>query len=258
MVHVSFASDLKALREARGASREALARTASLSTSMVAKAERGTRALKRPAVEAMDRFLEGGGRLLAAWESEGKAAALPSWAARAVESEARAAAISAFSGLVVPGLLQTAAYARELLRAGNPDMSAERIEAVALSRTSRLDKLRGRELQFVIFEPALENTVGDAAIMRDQLDHLSGADDVRILVLPQRVGIAVWATGGFRLLEFADRPALAHTEDAVSSRVVTEPDEVRRISRLLNTALAWSLNPSDSRALIERKRSAYT
>ncbi|WP_026123613.1 helix-turn-helix domain-containing protein [Nocardiopsis chromatogenes] len=257
MVRVSFASDLKALREVRGASRDAVARATSLSTSMVAKAERGTRALKRTAVEAADRFLEADGRLLASWESEGRAAALPSWATRAVESEDRAVAVSAFSGLVLPGLLQTPEYARELLQVGNQDMPRERVEAVARSRTSRLEKLRGRDLQCVVFEPVLSNVVGDAAIMRDQLTHLLETTGVRILILPQDVGSPVWAGGAFRLLEFADRPPLAHTEDVVTSRAVTDAGEVRRLARLLATALAWSLNPPESRALIERKRNAY-
>src|SRR5207245_5943950 len=87
----------------------------------------------------------------------------------------RAASIRNFEPVVVPGLLQTADYAREIFRNGpielDPD-EVERLLEVRLARQEILARDDRPRLWVVIDEAVIHRVVGSVSVMRGQLRHL--------------------------------------------------------------------------------------
>src|SRR5262249_13413296 len=88
--------------------------------------------------------------------------------------EATAATLLNFQPVIVPGLLQTAEYARRIVLSGYPTGRPD-IGAAVASRMERQAILydEGRRLEFVIAEAALRWRVGPAPVMRAQLDRIA-------------------------------------------------------------------------------------
>ncbi len=115
--------------------------------------------------------------------------------------EAGAASIRNFEPVVVPGLLQTADYAREIFRNGpielDPD-EVERLLEVRLARQQILAREDRPRLWAVIDEAVIHRVVGDTEVMRGQLRHLAGTAQqgkTTIQVVPYRAGAHAGTTG---------------------------------------------------------------
>jgi transcriptional regulator with XRE-family HTH domain len=139
----------------------------------------------------------------------------PSWFRDYVAAEGRAASIRLFDPLMIPGLLQTEAYAREVLRAGQQEDKLEQLVAARLARQEILDREDPPWLVFVIFETALRRVVGGPDVMREQY--------VRLLEMAQRPNITihivpdnapVYPSGAFTLFSFDEVPDLGYAEAA--------------------------------------------
>ncbi len=111
---------------------------------------------------------------------------------------------------LIPGLLQTEAYTRALLRAARPQATATELERrVELRRTRQLLLTRpGAPLRvdMVIPEAVLRHRIGGPAVVAEQLDHLRRICDlptVRLRVIPDGSDFhAGMETGSFGILEF--------------------------------------------------------
>ncbi|WP_433233962.1 helix-turn-helix domain-containing protein [Actinomadura nitritigenes] len=164
-----------------------------------------------------------------------------------LENEAKT--LRTFEIVNIPGLLQTAGYARALMTARRPDMPAEEIEARVAVRTARQEHLlTGPDpvrLWAVLSEGALRRQVGGAAVMRDQLEHLlkvAELPNVTIQVLDYAAGAAP-AAGPFVVIDFARRTDLevVYLETPGGAIWVEEKSETDRylldFVRLVDTAL---------------------
>ena len=97
---------------------------------------------------------------------------------RFMELADQATDIHEYAGHLVPGLLQTPAYARALLRVGDPEASGEEIERkvdLRVGRQGRLGEGDGPHLWVVLEEAVLRRHVGGPATMREQLAALLAA-----------------------------------------------------------------------------------
>ena len=118
--------------------------------------------------------------------------AYESWVRALLEMEDRATVLRWWEPLVVPGLLQTGAYARAIIRAGRPGDSDAEVDQVVIARISRQAIWDPKDppppmLFGVLGEAILRQGVGDAQIMRDQLGHLAAMaanPRVTVQVLP--------------------------------------------------------------------------
>ncbi|MBO0684115.1 MAG: helix-turn-helix transcriptional regulator [Candidatus Dormibacteraeota bacterium] len=93
---------------------------------------------------------------------------------RAADLESSATLVQAFRASVVPDLLQTADYARQLLRQGRPGIpEAEAATAVAaLGRRQAILFDSGRKFEFVMWEAVLRQRLSGPDVMGAQLDRL--------------------------------------------------------------------------------------
>ncbi|WP_433626633.1 helix-turn-helix domain-containing protein [Nocardia sp. CA-120079] len=126
--------------------------------------------------------------------------------------EEAARALATYENELIPGLLQTEAYTRALLKSARPDASESEIERRVQLRTARQALLTRKDsplhLDAVISESVLWRRVGGAEVTVEQLAHLRRMCDlpnVRIQLVPSDSGYHDGMDSGpFVLLEFAD------------------------------------------------------
>ncbi|MDF5755694.1 DUF5753 domain-containing protein [Spongiactinospora sp. TRM90649] len=134
---------------------------------------------------------------------------------------------------VVPGLLQTADYARALLASvaafrGLPDDS----EAAAEARLTRSRVLHEGDHRFAILmeESVLHYRIGDAAIMAGQLDHLVAVmalPRVSLGVIPQTESRRLWPVEAFHIFD----DTAVKVELLTASVNVIQPREIAQYAK---------------------------
>ncbi|MFF5265183.1 helix-turn-helix transcriptional regulator [Actinomadura viridis] len=124
--------------------------------------------------------------------------------------ETEASAVRNWEPVIVPGLLQTAAYARAIIRAGAPHLSDREVEdRVELRLERQRHLLHGSNPLFVwalVSESALHHLVGGPEVMIEQLEHLKAMvarPTISLQILPFRAG-APPSTTPWSLLTFTD------------------------------------------------------
>jgi transcriptional regulator with XRE-family HTH domain len=146
------------------------------------------------------------------WQSYGDA--LPSWFELYVGLEAAAQRLRYLQTDVVPGLLQTKAYTREVIALDDPELSPEEQErrlAVRMERQNLLDRRLPPPpaLEVIISEAVLRRPLQDRSAMAGQLRYLVEANDrpnVAVRLLPFSAGLHRWASGGgFAILDFPEQ-----------------------------------------------------
>jgi transcriptional regulator with XRE-family HTH domain len=177
--------------------------------------------------------------------------------AKAAELEAQATKICEFAPALVPGLLQTPAYARAVTLAMNPFAPDEFIDEKVSGRMERAQILKDatRPMYWVILhENVLRIPVGGPALMAEQLEHvvaLTRERTVMVQVLPYAAGAYAVMTGSLKLMEFEDAPPTAYTEAVYSGNLLDDPPVVKRAQSAYDLLRAAALSPEASLDLVE-------
>ncbi|MGA4959933.1 helix-turn-helix domain-containing protein [Streptomyces lavendulocolor] len=159
---------------------------------------------------------------------------------------------------VVPGLLQTAAYARAVTRAALEGVPAETVDSLVRVRIARQEVLRADpplRLEAVLDEAVLRRQVGGPEVMREQLRRLlewSRLPHVRLQVLPFALGEYVGLSGSFVIFSFPnisdlDVVALDHL---TSSLYLERTEDLEAYGAAFRTMQARALSPGDTSDLI--------
>jgi hypothetical protein len=181
-----------------------------------------------------------------------------------VEIERETASLRTWEPMIVPGLLQTAEYAWEVLRAGRPDDTDERIEQHVSARMERQAVLARQNAPFlwaVVDEAALRRPVGEAKVMPGQLARLMEAarnPRIKILVVPLSVGAHVGLAGHFVIAGFDDAPDIVYLETAARGQITDQPDVIKACSLVFDTLRAEALPPKASLGLISEVMETWT
>jgi hypothetical protein len=184
--------------------------------------------------------------------------AFPDWSRAFMAHSARAVSISEYAAHVVPGLLQTRAYARAVLSL-DPSLTGEaQLEERVCARLARQDQLASPDhpdLWVVLDEAVLRRPVGEPAVMREQLARLLEAAErphitVQVLLFDQ--GVHGTLGGSLTLLTLPDRTEMAYTEGADYGQLIEEPADVRRYSVIYDRLRAAALPPLMSLDMIRR------
>ena len=174
--------------------------------------------------------------------------------------EAGAASIRNFEPVVVPGLLQTEEYAREIFRNGPIELDPDEVERLVEVRLARQEVLARDErprLWTVIDEAVIHRVVGGVSVMRGQLRQLvSSAQEGRttIQVVPYRAGAHAGAIGSFVVLDFPEvtDPAVVYVETLAGDIYLEERSDVDRYTLAFDRLRAAALHPDESVQMIER------
>ena len=185
---------------------------------------------------------------------------VPSDYASLIGLEAEAATIRAYQPELVPGLLQTADYARAVIRAGRPADTNEELGHRLEVRLERQDVLVRDDppppkVNIVLNEGVLLRRVGSAEIMRAQIEHLMKKRDranVVVQILPFSAGEHPAMVGPFAMLTFLDAadPGVVNIENATGAHLLEKPAELQAYEEVWNAIQAKAISPDDSRAVM--------
>jgi transcriptional regulator with XRE-family HTH domain len=231
--------------------------------SRIAQFELGKESPPKDIADKLDALLGADGDLCDLWAHIQKTP-FPDWAQKFLTLERKALAMHKYMAHSVPGLLQTEAYAREVLRHGQPWCSTTEIEekvAARLQRHNLLAKENPPLLWVVLDEAVLRRPVGGSAIMREQLARVLEAarePNIEVQVLPFAAGGHSLMGGSLTLLSFAKATNVAYLEGDSSGELVEDAAVVARHSYRYDLAHAMALPPRASTALIGKAMEDYS
>ncbi|BAU83398.1 transcriptional regulator [Streptomyces laurentii] len=178
-----------------------------------------------------------------------------------ISLEGDAASVSNYETLLVPGLLQTAAYARAAIGAVGMTRTPEevsRLVEVRMARQSVLTRPTPLKLRAIIHEAALTARAPGTGVMRDQLQRLLDVAEypqVTIQVLPADAALHPGAAGSFAILGFGlpglDVVLLEHLN---SSLYIEESADVDGYTEAFERLTASALSFDQSLTFIEDKK----
>ncbi|MEW2523016.1 helix-turn-helix domain-containing protein [Actinacidiphila alni] len=188
---------------------------------------------------------------------------LPDWFSAFVSLEGEASVIRAYEPHYVPGLLQTPAYARAVLRAGLPHAAADEIERLVALRVERQALVRRAEkpplLWVVVDETVLRRPIGGRQVMREQMDALAAATElqnVRLQVMPFAMGPHPAMYGPFHIFRFQlqEIPDIAYSESLVGGVYFDERDDVTTFLEALDRMCAQAAPAQSTKAILDGMR----
>ncbi|WP_431911487.1 helix-turn-helix domain-containing protein [Micromonospora carbonacea] len=200
---------------------------------------------------------------------------LPRWFQLYIGLEAGASRIRQYEAELVPGLLQTPAYAEQVFRMPGGAIDAEATEeqrrAIQLrtERQSLLTRFSPPQLSVIINEAVLRRPVGNATIMAEQLHQILKATqlpNVTVQVLTFSAGLHAGAmSGAFSILEFPRdehgkevEPPVAYLEAATGAIYLDKPHETAAYNTIWADMASRALNKSQSQNLIQQAAEEYS
>lgn len=178
---------------------------------------------------------------------------VPSWFESWLEAEREAHTLRLWSPLLVPGLLQTADYARALFIAAGMDADrAEEYVTARLARQGILDQAEPPSVIAILDEAVLRRLIGSPQVMADQLAHLTEVSErphVIVQVVPADMGANAGLSGTFTIASGDGGPEVVLME-AVQDVTVENRSTVRMAANTFVRVQADALSRVASRALI--------
>ncbi|MEU9016100.1 helix-turn-helix transcriptional regulator [Actinomadura sp. NPDC048394] len=260
---------LRAIREDRGLTLQKAARLLNRTPSSLSKLETGKRGIRRPALEHMlDRYeISDPGERQALYDLardsgkkgwwlryEGKLA--PSMLDY-ISLESDAASIKSHQLHLVPGLMQTEEYAREVIGSAKvlgvePDIDG--LVEVRMRRQQLLFEEDAPHLWVVVYETVVHQQFGGRQVARGQLRRLielAELPNVTFQILPFSAGTHPGLNGSFTTLETNDLSVVL-VENLTTGWYLEDPDEISQYDMVFDHQRARALSPSASRSFVER------
>lgn len=169
--------------------------------------------------------------------------------------EADSSLVRSFEPSVLPGLLQTEAYMREIFSAG---AEADRVEPLVNTRLRRKDLLTGSvefRLRVVIDMAALHRIPGPRELIRGQFEHLMATGElpnVTIQILPMDVTLPLAQYAPYTLFTLRGEPPVqvAWLEHMTGGTLLEQRPDVEMYVKAWDDLTAAALSPVQSRRYI--------
>ena len=251
---VLLADELRRARTAAGMTQDAVAREISYSASLVAAVEQARRVPRPEFTRRCDELLKTDG-LLTRIREKMRHEPLLDWFREWARIEEEATLLRWYEPLVVPGLLQTEAYARALHEGASP-LTGEEMEQQVAARMERqrvLHRDKPPRLVAALDEYVLRRAVGGPAVMRAQLEHLvemGRPHHVFLHVVPAGAGAYRGLNGPLVLASAPDAEDVAYLDNQIHGHVVEDPAHVQSIQQTWESVLADALPHRQSIDLI--------
>jgi transcriptional regulator with XRE-family HTH domain len=219
-----LANELRVLRDLSGVSGRDLAGLIGISQSKVSRIEAGT---AQPSISEVTEWAHAVGapdeteRLLAALEDVARSEVRtwqtilegrPQLQDEIQAREAAARRTRTFQPALVPGLLQTPAYAQRVFTLGKSSVPQISVAASVAARMDRQLALHeeGKKFEFLMTEAALRWRPGPSRLLVAQLDRIalvSTLDNVSVGIIPFSVEAETVYAHGFRIFDEDDDPS---------------------------------------------------
>jgi transcriptional regulator with XRE-family HTH domain len=265
---------LKGYREARDLTAVQVAKDVGLSAAAISRLETAARASPRsgpPNVRALCSYYGLDAQTTERLVQMAKDGSQPGWwqrynlespTATYLDLESAAVLVENFEATVVPGLLQTKDYAKEVIEPIRLYFTADQLAQTVESRLRRQQILMGENaliFHAVIDEAVLYRVIGSHDILREQLRHIvqiaSDLHNVTVQILPFSAGANPGLDGTFVALSFAEDllPGVIYTEGQLGQIFEDEPDEVRRVRDAFSGLVSLALDPDRSLSVIDER-----
>lgn len=235
-----------------------LARRAKTSKSTISRLERGVPPIPSNLPAVFDQIFGTDGLFKRLYE-EVAAQSFPALFRRRMALEREAIAIWEWSPTVIPGLLQTAAYARALFRAGDPRASEQEISTSVRARLARQDLLRSAappSLRVALCESVIRRRIGGADVMREQLASLLNHAErptTRLQILPLDAEPHLLIDWPVTFLTAPNHVTLVCVENYRTAGIIDEPERVRAATRAYDEVTSEALSARESAALLREQ-----
>ncbi|MEE1739666.1 helix-turn-helix transcriptional regulator [Streptomyces sp. BE147] len=249
-----YGEELRLRRLAAGLTQEALAEEVVCSPTLISHFEAGRRLPSPDDAQRIDRALGTDG-FFARW-LEDLDPAFPHYFASVAELEQETTEIRHYGASLIPGLLQTKAYAGAVFRAYRPNYCPEELDEFVVRRTKRgaiFEKPSAPVTWTLLDEAALRRCVGGSQVMAEQLHKIADMADsgrLRVHVLTLAAGAHALLESMLYLMSFADAAPVAYVEGLRTGRLMDDPALVENCRTSYTLALSDASPHRESVALI--------
>ncbi|WP_405527577.1 helix-turn-helix transcriptional regulator [Streptomyces canus] len=261
-----YGKELRWKREAAGLSLEALIEGSFFGKTYLSDIERGERRMPEELARHVDQVLGTDGFFERHCEDVRNARRGPhaAYFEKALEAERHAESIELWSPSIFPGLLQTAPYARTLVRSAHPAAADEWVEEKV---TARLDRARlfdddhsTPEYWAILHESLLTDPILPPREMAEQLDRIVELTERHRIVpqiIPRKAGAYPLMAASIMVMTFPDAPPLIYTEASYSGDTIDDPALVKQYRKAYDRLRAVALSPDTSLAMIKAAAGEY-
>ncbi|WP_406139203.1 Scr1 family TA system antitoxin-like transcriptional regulator [Streptomyces sp. NBC_01089] len=260
-IRQKYGEELRIRRVAAGLTQEAVSEAVVCSPTLISHWEAGRRLPTPDDAQRLDRALGSDG-FFARWLKD-LGSKYASHFAPVAEFEQQAKEIRHYGASLIPGLLQTAAYAKEVLSAHaslDPTTPVDEHVANRLARAPIIENPSDTVFWVLLDEAALRRQIGGPQTMAEQLHkiaNLAEALRIRLHVLPFGVGAHALLAGMLYLMSFDDAPPIAYVEGVGTGHVFDDPIMVKHCHLAYDLALGDALSAKESLALVRAVAKEY-
>ncbi|RDD85806.1 helix-turn-helix transcriptional regulator [Streptomyces parvulus] len=261
----TFGAVVQGFRKRAGITQEELAERVRYSVQTVASVEQGRRFPTLEYVRRAEEVLDAAGILVGAVQHLSRQPGLASWFRQWARLEAAAVSLYTYECRVVPGLLQTEAYARSVSLNVPPVPDKDELNQRVAARLARQELLSTARkpptaFTFILEEAVLLRDTGGQDVTRGLLDHLVGLVEqnwnVEVQVMPLRQPKHAGLDGPVRLAETPEHKWYGYSEGQENGRLIADPKEISILQQRYAKLRSQALTPADSLSLLTRMRGA--
>ncbi|GCB46625.1 helix-turn-helix transcriptional regulator [Streptomyces sp. NL15-2K] len=260
-----YGAELRYRREQAGLTLEQLVEGSFRGISFLSQIERGERGMPMDFARHVDERLGTDGFFQRRCEDAAKArrAGHQWYSAEIPDMEKQAQTLEEWAPNVVPGLLQTGAYMRGLIRYVEPETPPETAEERVNARLARAElwKREDRPTYWgILGESVIRRTPLPPAVLAEQFEHI--LDVLRstqsvLQIIPETTSWHPLMNGMAKIMTFADAPPVVYTEGDSTGKIVDYPAHVQAYRRKYDLLRAVALPPEASLALMEEAVRTY-
>ncbi|WP_329620646.1 helix-turn-helix domain-containing protein [Streptomyces sp. NBC_01255] len=258
----AFGEVVKAFRKRAGLTQERFAPMVGYSVPTVASIEQGRRFPPAAYVDRSEVVLDAFGAIRGAAKHVARNPGLASWFRQWAKLEAQAVTLYTYENRLVPGLLQTPAYAKTLFDEQIPALGDEEVETKLAARVKRMKLLTDRPhtiYSFIVEEHVLRRQTGGPEVMREQVAHILGIcarRNIDFQIMPQSRGHHAGLSGPMRLLETPENKWYAYCEGQENGLLLSDPKVVSILQKRYARMRAQALSFEESVSLLREMRGA--
>ncbi|WP_405991373.1 Scr1 family TA system antitoxin-like transcriptional regulator [Streptomyces sp. NBC_00986] len=260
-----YGAELRFKREAAGLTLKELVAGSYRGISLLSQIERGERRMPLDLARHVDKVLETDGFFERRCEDVQKAkqSGHAEYFADAAAIEKHAASIEDWGPMLLPGLLQTEAFARKVVTIGSPWLRPEAVEKQVKARMDRAKVWRAEdrpEIWTIVHESLIRRPLLPSEEMAVQLEHV--AHVIRstrgvLQILPETLAAHPFMMGMVKVMTFPDAPPVVYTEGLHTGQLIDCPGLVTDYRRSYDLLRAVALSPDTSLDMVEQAADDY-
>jgi transcriptional regulator with XRE-family HTH domain len=260
-----YGAELRFKRELAGLTLEQLSEGSFRGVPFLSQIERGERRMPLDLARHVDVKLGTDGFFERRCEDARKArqSGHAEYFADVAEMERHAETIEDWASMIVPGLLQTAAYARAIVRAAMPRASDQEVEEKVSARMARAELFdsEGPPKFWAILDVSLIHrpALPDQQ-MAELLVHIADVVTTTrsiLQIIPETAATHPFMMGMTRIMTFADAPPVVYAESLHSGQLIDYPALVKQYRESYDLLRAVALSPEASLATVETAAEDY-